>query len=112
MNGSSKGKEGPCILPTPHKLASLSVHHAILLLRQTHLRGTSRNAVQMQIWVAMCLYLLLAYIKFMGKLGLGMQQILCLLQLSLFERRDLVALLRGDPPRPITSPRQTRFQYA
>jgi len=47
---------------------------------------------------AMCLYLLLAYIRFMSKLGLGMQQILRLLQLDLFERRDLMALLRGDPP--------------
>jgi len=27
-----------------------------------------------------------------------MQQILRLLQLSLFEKRDLIALLRGDPP--------------
>ena len=31
---------------------------------------------------------------------LGMQQILRLLQLNLFERRDLMALLRGDPPQP------------
>ncbi|MES9817228.1 MAG: IS4 family transposase, partial [Candidatus Thiodiazotropha sp.] len=28
-----------------------------------------------------------------------MQQILRLLQLNLFEKRDLMALLRGDPPR-------------
>jgi putative transposase len=28
-----------------------------------------------------------------------MQQILRLLQLNLFEKRDLIALLRGDPPR-------------
>jgi putative transposase len=27
------------------------------------------------------------------------QQILRLLQLNLFEKRDLMALLRGDPPR-------------
>ena len=27
-----------------------------------------------------------------------MQQILRLLQLNLFEKRDLMALLRGDPP--------------
>ena len=74
--------------------------------------GTSRNAVLTQIWVAMCLYLLLAYIRFMSKLGLGMQQILRLLQLNLFERRDLMALLRGDPPQPITSPLQARLQFA
>jgi putative transposase len=28
-----------------------------------------------------------------------MQQMLRLLQLNLFEKRDLMALLRGDPPR-------------
>ena len=74
--------------------------------------GTSRNAVLTQIWVAMCMYLLIAYLKFLSKLGLGMQQILRLLQLNLFERRDLMALLRGDPPQPITSPLQARLQFA
>ena len=74
--------------------------------------GTSRNAVLTQIWVAMCMYLLLAYIKFMSKLGLGLQHILRLLQLNLFERRDLQGLLRGDPPVPNTSPMQTRLQLA
>jgi putative transposase len=74
--------------------------------------GTSRNAVMTQIWVAMCMYLLLAYIRFMSKLGLGMQQILRLLQLNLFERRDLNALLRGDPPQPRISPLQARLQLA
>mgnify|MGYP001819343836 FL=1 len=72
--------------------------------------GTSRNAVMTQIWVAMCMYLLLAYIRCMSKLGLGMQQILRLLQLNLFDRRDLNALLRGDPPEPQISPLQTRLQ--
>jgi len=74
--------------------------------------GTSRNAVMTQIWIAMCMYLLLAYIRFMSKLGLGMQQILRLLQLNLFERRDLNALLRGDPPQPRISPLQTLLQLA
>ena len=74
--------------------------------------GTSRNAVMTQIWVAMCMYLLLAYIRFMSKLGLGMQQILRLLQLNLFDRRDLNELLRGDPPEPQVSPLQTRLQLA
>ena len=59
--------------------------------------GTSKNAVMTQIWIALCVYLLLAYIKFQSKLNKSMQQILRLLQLNLFEKRDLVALLRGDP---------------
>ena len=59
--------------------------------------GTSKNAVMTQIWVAMCIYLLLAFIKFQSKIKKSMQQILRLLQLNLFEKRDLIALLRGDP---------------
>lgn len=35
--------------------------------------GTSRNAVLTQIRVAVCMYLLIAYLQFMSKLGLGMQ---------------------------------------
>ena len=54
--------------------------------------GTSRNAVLTQIWVAIGMYLLIAYLKFMSKLGLGMQLVRRLLQLNLFWRRDLKAL--------------------
>lgn len=60
--------------------------------------GQSKNAVLTQIWIALCMYLLLAYIKFSAKLGWSMQTILRLLQLNLFMRRDLLELLRGDPP--------------
>jgi hypothetical protein len=60
--------------------------------------GTSKNAVMTQIWIAMCVYLLLAFIKFQSRMSKTMQQILRLLQLNLFEKRDLMALLRGDPP--------------
>lgn len=60
--------------------------------------GTSKNAVMTQIWIALCAYLLLSFIKFQSKIGRSAQQILRLLQLNLFEKRDLMALLRGDPP--------------
>ena len=58
--------------------------------------GTSKNAVMTQIWIAMCVYLLLAFLKFQSGLHKSMQQILRVLQLNLFEKRDLMALLRGD----------------
>lgn len=61
--------------------------------------GTSKNAVMTQIWIALCIYLLIAFIKFQSKLGKSMQQILRLLQINLFDKRELIALLRGDPPR-------------
>jgi putative transposase len=60
--------------------------------------GTSKNAVMTQIWIALCVYLLVAFLKFQSKLQKSTQQILRLLQMNLFEKRDLMALLRGDPP--------------
>ena len=58
--------------------------------------GNSKNAVLTQIWVALCSCLLLAYLKFSAKLGWSLQKMLRLLQLNLFMRRDLMALLRDD----------------
>jgi len=58
--------------------------------------GTSRNAVLTQIWIALIVYLLLAFLKFKAKIGLSMQQILRLLQLNLFERRNFIDLFK--PP--------------
>ena len=60
--------------------------------------GNSKNAVMTQIWIALCTCLLMAYIKFSAKLGWSLQKMLRLLQLNLFMRRDLMTLLRGDPP--------------
>ena len=60
--------------------------------------GTSKNAVLTQIWIALCVYLMLAFIKFQSGLKKSMQTILRLLQVNLFEKRDLPALLQGAPP--------------
>ena len=61
--------------------------------------GTSKNAVLTKIWIAMCVYLMLAIIKFQSQLRCSLQQILRVLQFNLFAKRDLLGLLRGDPPR-------------
>jgi putative transposase len=74
--------------------------------------GTSRNAVMTQIWIAICVYLLLAYLKFVSRIGRSMQQILRLLQLNLFERRDLHDLLVGDPPKSPIPQLQTSLQFS
>jgi putative transposase len=74
--------------------------------------GTSKNAVMTQVWIAMCAYLLLAWIKFVSQIELGMQQILRLLQLNLFDRRDLIQLLKGGPPEPPDRPLQARLRFA
>ena len=74
--------------------------------------GTSRNAVMTQIWIAICIYLLLAYLKFVSQISKSMQQILRLLQLNLFQRRDLRALLVGDPPVPPPTQLQTTLRFS
>ena len=74
--------------------------------------GTSRNAVMTQIWIAICIYLLLAYLKFVSQLGQSMQQILRLLQLNLFDRRDLLQLLSGGPPEPSTPQLQASLRFS
>jgi len=57
-----------------------------------------------QILVALCLYLLLAYLKFQSRIGKSLQQILRLLQINLFIRRPLLDLLQPikqhPPPQP------------
>ncbi len=62
--------------------------------------GTSRNAVLTQIWVALCVCLLIASLKFSSRVQLTMQQIARLLQLNLFLRRDLLELLTGETGPP------------
>ena len=51
--------------------------------------GTSVNAVRAQLWIALCAYLLVSFLKFRSRLGQSILQILRLVQLNLFERRDL-----------------------
>ena len=65
--------------------------------------GTSKNAVMTQIWIAMYVYLLLSFLKFESGLHKSLQQILRILPLNLFEKRDLMALLRGGSRRSSSS---------
>ncbi len=63
--------------------------------------GTSENAVMTQIWVALITYLMLAFLRFQAGLGISFQQMLRLLQINLFDRRNLVDLCHPQqPPAP------------
>lgn len=57
--------------------------------------GNSKNAVMTQIWIALCVYLLIAYLKFQSKTKRSMQQILRILQTNLFEKWTLDDLIYG-----------------
>jgi len=58
--------------------------------------GTSMNAVKTQLWIALCAYLVLSFLKFQSRVGTSLQRMLRILQLNLFERRDLHSLFK--PP--------------
>lgn len=75
-------------------------------LRVKSFLGTSRNAVMTQLWIALCAYLVLAFLKFQSKLGHSMQQMLRLLQLNLFERRDFMELFSPQNRRKSLCDRQ------
>jgi hypothetical protein len=63
--------------------------------------GTSENAVMTQIMVALCNYLLLAYMKFKSKAAMSLQKIVQLLQVNLFSRCLLAELIQpGTAMRP------------
>ena len=81
-------------------------------LRVKSFVGTSRNAVLTQLWIAMCMYLLVSYVKFLSRRGWKLGEILRLLQLNLFERRSLGDLLGDRTQGPPTSPPQTEMKFA
>lgn len=63
--------------------------------------GHSINAVATQVFVVLCVYLLIAYLKFASRSGFSVQAILRLLQMNLFVRRPVSQLLqkpKADPP--------------
>ncbi|MFQ5675242.1 MAG: IS4 family transposase [bacterium] len=64
--------------------------------------GTSRNAVMIQIWIAMIAYMLTSYYKFLHQTKASIQTILRLIQINLFERKplkELIELKVLKPPR-------------
>ena len=63
--------------------------------------GNSENAVLIQIYTALTVYLLLAYQKFLSRIGLSVQQIFQILQLNLLGSASLEELL---------NPRRRKFE--
>jgi putative transposase len=59
--------------------------------------GTSKNAVMTQIWIAVITLLLLKYYKFRSKLNYRLSHILKLLQLNIFDTRNIWQLFDPGP---------------
>ena len=66
--------------------------------------GNTDNAVMTQVFVALCVYLILAYLKFQGRIGHSLQQMSRIIHINLFARRDLMALFKPPPDPVLTTP--------
>lgn len=86
----------------PVQLGHAKIEFLGQTLRGKTFLGTSKNAVLTQIWViALCVYLLLAFLKFKAIIDHSMQQMLRLLQLNLLKRRNLLAIFKSPEAQPI-----------
>lgn len=69
--------------------------------------GNSKNAVLTQVLAALCIYLLIAFMKFQSKITQSMQQIIRLLHTNLFSKRNLMGLFEKTKPKINLSPQLT-----
>ena len=62
-------------------------------LRIKHFFGTTDNAVKTQVWIAICVYVLVAILRKELRLELSLSQILQILSVNVFEQVPLVELV-------------------
>jgi hypothetical protein len=62
-------------------------------LRIKHFFGTTANAVKTQVWIAICVYVLVAIVRKELGLGLSLSQILQILSVNVFEQVPLAELV-------------------
>lgn len=66
--------------------------------------GNSKNAVLTQVLAALCIYLLIAFMKFQSKITQSMQKVIRLIHTNLFSKRDLRSLFEKAKPDKYLSP--------
>ena len=71
--------------------------------------GSSANAVMTQVWVALCLYLILAFIRFISKTVHSMREILNWIRINLFSNEILNDYLVPKMTEPIVNPQLALF---
>jgi len=69
--------------------------------------GHSENAVRTQVLIALCIYLILSFIRFLSKTKWSLQQFIRLVHTNLFARRPLELLLKPPERNSETSPQLT-----
>ena len=66
--------------------------------------GNTDNAVMTQVMIALCVYLILSFIKFQSRIGHSLQQMIRVIQTNLFSRRGLIELFKPPPEYKTPSP--------
>jgi hypothetical protein len=61
--------------------------------------GTSENAVRIQVWCALCVYLMVAYLKFLSRSPFSMSKLLVRIRANLMDRIGLMMVLYQDEDR-------------
>lgn len=70
--------------------------------------GNSKNAVLTQVYIALICFLLLAYVRFLHNVILPSSQLVALLRLNIFMKRNLIGLLEFiEKPPPRCSPKKS-----
>ena len=67
-------------------------------LRIKSFYGTSPNAVKTQVWIAICIYVLVAIIRKELKVEHSLHEILQILSVSLFEKTPIIEALSLEKP--------------
>src|ERR1035437_5376297 len=106
-NGTIFGAKTPCPTPPvwppcPSIENNVNSHKLFFKWIKQHLRikhfyGNSDNAVKTQIWIAVCVYVLLAILKKQLKSDLSLNTILQILSVNAFEKEPLHQLLTAIP---------------
>ena len=71
--------------------------------------GNSHNAVQTQIWIALCVHLLLSYVRFLTQCRLSLYEVLRRVRATVLEYRSIPSILRLEAPRPKPKQKQLRL---
>jgi hypothetical protein len=78
-------------------------------LRIKSFYGTSINAVKSQIWVALCIYLLVAITKKRLGIECSLYTFLKILEVNLFEKKPISSLVAEAPKRKPEQPKYNRM---
>ena len=80
-------------------------------LRIKHFFGTTDNAVKTQVWIAICVYVLVAIVRKEFRLELSLSQILQILSVNAFEQIPLAALVAKAQPQDNPSDSRNQLMF-